>query len=44
MDMKWEGDCCEISDVGIGAIKQVGGSTTARGISYIKTLVANGDA
>jgi hypothetical protein len=33
--------CCEISDVAIGAIKQVGGSTTARwGVSYMKTLFA----
>jgi hypothetical protein len=33
--------CCEISDVAIGAIKQVGGSTTARcGVSYKRTLVA----
>jgi hypothetical protein len=31
-------NCCEISDVAMGAIKQVGGSTTAR--SYMKTLVA----
>jgi hypothetical protein len=30
--------CCEIGDVAIGAIKQVGGSTTARcGVSYMKT-------
>jgi hypothetical protein len=35
----WE--CCEISDVAIGAIKQVGGSTTARcGVLHMKTLVA----
>jgi hypothetical protein len=34
-------NCCEISDVAIGAIKQVGGSTTApSGVSYMKTLVA----
>jgi hypothetical protein len=33
--------CCEISNVAIGAIKQVGRSTTARcGVSYMKTLVA----
>jgi dihydroxyacetone kinase len=38
MEMK---TCWEISDVAIGAIKQVVGSTTARcGVSYMKTLVA----
>jgi hypothetical protein len=32
--------CCEISDMAIGAIKQVSGSTTARcGVSYLKALV-----
>jgi hypothetical protein len=36
--LAWE--CCEISDVAIGAIKQVGGTTARFGVSYMKTLVA----